>query len=374
MMPSSADDAIVGSGRFYTTFGRTALYGALRACLAGLLDSEVIVPAFTCTAVIDAVVQAGARPVFADVSLDSFNLNLADLESRITAKTRVVVSHHYYGYMTTNLGEVSEICSRHGLIHVEDCAHSLGARLTGRLAGSWGDIAVYSFSKPMINAGGGCIATGDADLLHQLQNLFETTHLAGEIFKNMQAFRHLLDVHRDIKGGVHPLATVVWASQPFLSAFRRVLNYDWERISGRFYKIGSNSSPSVVDIDIAMTALQRRYIDSSLLKLGRIIEDRKALYSELRAIVPNAISPEGVEPIYAYFLLQVKDKAKTMNAARQSGIKLRETWPAFQECWPGQSTKNVRSLANEFLMFHLDEFLDQKGYSKIAEFLKQNRN
>ena len=374
-MPLSLSKYLAGDFAFDTTFARTALYGALRACLRPKIDYEVMLPAFTCTVVIDAIVQAGAKPIFVDVMPDTLNMNLQELETKLTPKTRAVISHHYYGGLSTNLDQLNQICSRRGILHIEDCAHSLGARWDNRFAGSWGHLSIYSFSKSMMNPGGGCITTNDPKVFKTLQELFLKKDLRSEVFKNQQAFKHMVDRYREVTGQNHPASWLVLASKLPLSLLRQVTQFEIEKVNGHFYQINElDGGDWPVEMDISMTKMQRDYIQRTVKRMDVLIGKRKDLYTKLTALIPAIFSSRGMDPTCNYFPLQVKNKGTIIQAGRQKGIRLLETWPAFQKCWAGQKTNTVSFLANQVLLIPLDEFLNLKEYEKLARFLEEHRN
>lgn len=127
--------------------GRSALFAVLGAFGIGKGD-EVICQAFTCVAVPNAVIWTGATPVFADID-DSLNIDPNDLEKKITAKTRAVIVQHTLG-TPADMERIMIIARKHGVIVVEDCAHSLGASVEGQEAGAVGDAAIFSFGRDKV--------------------------------------------------------------------------------------------------------------------------------------------------------------------------------------------------------------------------------
>jgi dTDP-4-amino-4,6-dideoxygalactose transaminase len=137
---------------------------ALRVALAALgigPGDEVITQSFTFVATVEAIIEAGATPVCAEVDA-TFNLDPADLEARITPRTRAVIAVHMLG-TPARLGEISEICRRHGLVLVEDAAWGCGGQLEGRSLGTWGDVGTFSFdfAKTMTTGEGGMVVCKD---------------------------------------------------------------------------------------------------------------------------------------------------------------------------------------------------------------------
>lgn len=138
--------------------GTEALWLALRALGVGAGD-EVIVPALTASATVAAIVECGARPVFAEVAEHDLNLDPLRLERHLTPRTRAVVAVHLYGN-PADLTALGAFCAGHGLKLVEDCAQAHGAQHRGRWVGGFGDAAAWSF-YPTKNLG----AFGDGGLV-----------------------------------------------------------------------------------------------------------------------------------------------------------------------------------------------------------------
>jgi 8-amino-3,8-dideoxy-alpha-D-manno-octulosonate transaminase len=146
-----------------TTSGTTADNLALAACGIGVGD-EVIVPTFTFIAPVEAVLQAGAIPVFADID-ETLCLSVAAIKAAMTPKTRAVVVVHMCGAMA-QIDEITDFCSKNNLILIEDTAQALGASYKGKMLGTFGKVAVYSFDffKIVSAAEGGAIITDDQEL------------------------------------------------------------------------------------------------------------------------------------------------------------------------------------------------------------------
>ena len=140
--------------------GTDALTIALAASGVGAGD-EVLMPAFTFVATATAVVRLGAKPVFADILPDTFNLDPEEIERRRTKKTKAVIPVHLYGLPAEMYG-IGEHASRFGLTVIEDNAQAIGARYSGRRTGSFGLCGCISF-YPTKNLGaygdGGMVVT-----------------------------------------------------------------------------------------------------------------------------------------------------------------------------------------------------------------------
>jgi perosamine synthetase len=144
--------------------GTAALHAALLA-LGIKAGDEVIVPAFTFFATASSVCMCGAKPVFADVEEDTFNLSIDSLEENLSQKTRAVIGVHLFGQPFA-LRPVAEICGERGIHFIEDAAQAHGAVYHGKKVGSFGSAGCFSFypTKNMTTGEGGMVTTHDADL------------------------------------------------------------------------------------------------------------------------------------------------------------------------------------------------------------------
>jgi dTDP-4-amino-4,6-dideoxygalactose transaminase len=152
--------------------GTDALHLALRAADIGPGD-EVITTPFTFIATAEAVSYVGAVPVFVDIEPDTFNMDVKQIERRITKRTKAILPVHLYGH-PANMTGVMELAREHKLRVIEDCAQSFGAEFRRRKTGSFGDLGCFSFF-PSKNLGcygdGGMVVTDDPKLAERLQSL-----------------------------------------------------------------------------------------------------------------------------------------------------------------------------------------------------------
>jgi 8-amino-3,8-dideoxy-alpha-D-manno-octulosonate transaminase len=142
------------------TSGTAALQTAIAALGIGPGD-EVILPAWTWHSCFNAIVLAGALPVFAEID-ESFNIDPADIERHITKQTKLIIAVHLQGN-PADLDSILPIARKHGLKVLEDCAQSVGGSYRGKPLGSIGDIGIYSLQlNKTITAGeGGAVVTND---------------------------------------------------------------------------------------------------------------------------------------------------------------------------------------------------------------------
>jgi dTDP-4-amino-4,6-dideoxygalactose transaminase len=133
---------------------------------------EVIVPAMSFVASANVVVRAGATPVFADVELESRNLNVDAIRSAITDKTRAVIPVHFAG-MPVDMAPIYGLAASHDLLVLEDAAQAIGTKYQDSQIGSSGNPVAFSFhpNKNMTTIEGGAIASADPELIRQLESI-----------------------------------------------------------------------------------------------------------------------------------------------------------------------------------------------------------
>ena len=143
--------------------GTAALSIALAACGIGAGD-EVIVPPFTFIATIEAVLNAGAIPVFAEID-ETLCLDPAAINAVVTPRTKAVLPVHMCGAMAS-IDVIKELCDQEKLILIEDACQSVGASLNGKALGSFGRMGCFSFDavKTITCGEGGAIVTDDQNL------------------------------------------------------------------------------------------------------------------------------------------------------------------------------------------------------------------
>ncbi|MBN1362685.1 MAG: DegT/DnrJ/EryC1/StrS family aminotransferase [Sedimentisphaerales bacterium] len=144
--------------------GTSALHIALRT-LDLRAGDEVLVPTLTFVGTTQAVLMAGARPVFCDVEESTFNLDVEDAARRITPRAKVVLPVHYGG-TACRMDEIGRLAARENLRVVEDAAHAFGSSYQGRKIGTLSDITCFSFDpiKNITCGEGGAVVTNDPEL------------------------------------------------------------------------------------------------------------------------------------------------------------------------------------------------------------------
>jgi len=161
--------------------GRMAFYAILKAMgIKG--GDEIILPAYTCAVIPNAIIYCGAKPVYVDIDPKTFNMDVSKIEEKITFNTRAVIVQHMFG-LPADMDKLITIAERYNLRIIEDCAQALGAEYKNKKVGSFGDAAFFSFevSKVITTGWGGMAVTSDTLIQKALAEEQEGTGFLGLI-------------------------------------------------------------------------------------------------------------------------------------------------------------------------------------------------
>lgn len=170
-----------------------------RSCLTLLLQSlnlsssdEVLLQAYTCVAVPNAVLWAGAKPVYVDCD-ETFTLSLGDLEKKVTPASKVLIVQHTFG-SSADMRSLREFANAHNLFLIEDCAHSLSAKKDGRLLGTFGDASFFSFGRDKVISSvfGGAVLTSNPSIAEKMKAMYAHFSYPSRPWVFQQLFHPLL--------------------------------------------------------------------------------------------------------------------------------------------------------------------------------------
>lgn len=151
--------------------GTAALEIACRSLGLGQGD-EVILPTFTIISCAQAITQCGATPVLVDADPLTWNMDLSQVEARITPRTRAIMAVHIYG-LPVPMQSLEQLAEKYDLAIIEDAAEAIGLNCNGRACGSFGKISTFSFypNKHVTTGEGGMVMTDDADVAERCRSL-----------------------------------------------------------------------------------------------------------------------------------------------------------------------------------------------------------
>lgn len=150
---------------------------ALSACIYALdlkPGDEVIVPGYTCIVVPNAFHFVGVRTVYCDIELDTYGLDVQQVERKVTPHTKAILLHHLYGLVCRDYEKIINLAKINGIRVIEDCASAAGAEFIGVKVGNRGDVGFYSseLSKVFTTVQGGIAITNDADLSIRIREYY----------------------------------------------------------------------------------------------------------------------------------------------------------------------------------------------------------
>jgi len=153
----------------FCAYARNCLFLLLKALNIGH-DDEVIIPGFTCQSIYQAILDSGAIPVLVDTEVGSINISPSEIAKAITKRTKMIYVIHAFG-ISAKIDAISTIAKEYSLYLVEDLSHTLHGTFNDKRLGSFGNFAILSFTKTMINYQGGAVGTNDYDIYMKMKEL-----------------------------------------------------------------------------------------------------------------------------------------------------------------------------------------------------------
>lgn len=275
--------------------GTDALIIALKALGIGRGD-EVITTPFTFFATAESISFVGATPVFVDVDINTFNIDPAKIEEKITDKTKAIMPVHIFG-QPCDMDAINEIAKKHNLKVIEDACQAIGSEYKGKKAGSLSDIACFSFfpTKNLGCAGdGGMIVTNDDNLATVCRAL--RAHGSGA--DGQKAFNIINNIKED----------AVEDNGTDNTVYNPLKYYN--------YLIGQNSR--LDELQAAILRVKLRNLD----KWNDARRKHARFYSE-QLKDTNLAAPfeaDNVKHVYHLYILQSDDRSKMVNYLKENGI------------------------------------------------------
>jgi len=151
--------------------GRVALYALLKAMGVGK-DDEVILPAFTCVVVSNAIIYLGAKPIYVDIDLQTYNARFEDIKRAVTEKTKVIICQNTFG-LSSDIEAITTFAKERNIFTIEDCTHGFGGNYNQKPNGSYCDAAFYStqWNKPFSTGTGGFALVNNLNLIESIQKI-----------------------------------------------------------------------------------------------------------------------------------------------------------------------------------------------------------
>lgn len=313
-----------------TTSGTNALKIAMKSLGIGPGDEVVSTP-YTFIATNTAILEVGAKPVFADIQYDTLNIDPISVVEKITSQTKAIMCVHYAGN-PVDLDELREVARSNNLPIIEDSAHAMASEYKGKVIGSTGDIACFSFQcVKIVTCGDGGVVT--------------TTHK--DIYENMQKISWY-GINRDVKN--------VDILDPF--------PHKPDRLG---YKANMNdivATLACTAIDYLDTALQFRY------RVGEIYRDELKSLSKVKLLNYK----NDRRPNYQIFPIHVIDRNKFAKFMWNKGIQvnINNRRNDLYEIFGGmqKNLKNLEKADKDVILIPIHNDLTETDISRIVENIK----
>lgn len=275
--------------------GTDALVVALMACGIGKGD-EVITTPFTFFSTAESISAVGATPVFVDVEVDTYNIDVTKIEEKITKKTKAIMPVHIFG-QPAKMDEINKIAKKYNLKVIEDVAQAVGSEYKDKKCGAIGDVGCFSFfpTKNLGCAGdGGMITTSDDDIATIVRAL--RTHGSGE--NGQRAYNLLNNISEDVKTSEGHDDTV----------YNPLKYYN--------YLIGFNTRLDTVQA--ALLRVKLPYIDewNEKRRVNAKMYNEKLKSSSLT--LPVVIGE--VKSVYNMYVVQSENREEVVNELKERGI------------------------------------------------------
>jgi dTDP-4-amino-4,6-dideoxygalactose transaminase len=301
-------------------YGRSGLWALFQAL--GLERAEIIMPAYTCVVVAHAIVLSNNIPRFVDISFHDYNMNLDQVESAISEKTRAIIPTHLFGY-PLDLDHLREIVDAaearwgHKIWVIQDCAHSFGARWRGKLVCTEGDAALFglNISKLITSIFGGMVTTNSPELYEKLRAFRDKYFLQPGRLKRIRRFFYLASAYAAFNDHIYGITNFLKEKTSLLNKFTIAYHLD-----------GAIRFPP--DHLEQMGNIEARVGLVQLQKYDQIMRDRwqNVLYFDqhLKDLSYLEVPPVVKGATYSHYVIRVPDRQAVLKAFGRKGIELGE--------------------------------------------------
>jgi perosamine synthetase len=300
---------------------------ALEAALSALdvRGREVVTTAASCVATVNAILHAGARPVFVDVEPDTSNMRADEAVEALSPRTAAVVAVHLYGH-PVDLGPILKATRARGIPLLEDCAQALGACWHGRLVGSIGAAGVFSFyaNKLLTTAEGGAVVTSRLGLARRIEAIRDHGQAPG------RRFHHTEFGHNFKLSNLHAAVGVAQLRKLGAALERR-------RANAALLTALLTDIPDLT-LPVQRQGMTHAYFAYTLVTPSRRVRDALAARLAARGIESRPMfGPMSDQPFYRRLFGRPR---RDFPAARRLGAR-----GLYVGCWPGLERAEIERIA-----------------------------
>lgn len=320
-------------GKGYRSFtvksGREAFFLLLKA-LNIRKNDEILVQAFTCSAAVNPIIWAGAKPVYVDID-ETYNMNPEDIHGKINKKTKAIILQHTFG-VPADIKNIKLIAEKHNLLLIEDCAVSLGAKVDNKIVGTFGDATFLSFGRDKVisSVWGGAVLTKDKRLAKKVDRLHKDLKLPSHFW----TFKQLL--HPIVFSVVLPLYNLGYRKLTVGKIILFILQKS--KIVRPPVDIEKNSNDNINKMPGSLAELAV----NQLKKIERFNEKRielaKIYHQMLKNLeIQHPVWKDGA--IWLRYPIQVDDSRSLLNYAKKRGVILGDWYK--QPIYPVKDLRSV---------------------------------
>ncbi|MCB0705728.1 MAG: aminotransferase class I/II-fold pyridoxal phosphate-dependent enzyme [Saprospiraceae bacterium] len=355
--------------------GRVGFYGLLKALGVGPGD-EVIIPAFTCVVVPNAILYLGAVPIYADVESETYNMAVDSVKRHISSKTKVIVAQNTFG-LSADLEKLATLANGAGIRLVEDCTHGFGGFYQERPNGTIADAAFFStqWNKPFSSGLGGIVACRDQALALSMRD-WEKQLPAPAFLKRLSLGVQILARKYLLTPGLY------WT---LLKIYRYLSQKGWVTGSSSGAELDSAQMPA--DYLTGMGAVQKRTGLKALENWPENYAHRlkiAAIYSDcLKKLGYPAISvPEYASHTFIKYPVLVRDRDYIFRKAEEAKIPLGDWMLSpihpiqsnFEEwCYPYGENPTAEFLSAHVINLQTDLGISVSLARKCCDFLTREQ-
>ena len=299
-------------------YGRSALWAFFNAM--EIKDAEIVQPAYTCSVVAHATVLSGNIPVFVDIDLTDYNMNLDLFTNAISERTRVVILTHLFGYpMDTDrvqkIVKTAEAKYGHKIYIIQDCAHSFDARYKGKPVVKAGDGAIFGLgiSKQITSIFGGVFTTNNEMTAKKVREFRDRNFRKPSWKKSLLRYLFLLATYAAFQPFIYGLVYWMQEKTPFLNRLTKAYHLD-EKI---------HFPPDYLD---QMTPIEALVGLEQLKKYAEVRSKRikiaKKYFSEIHLTNEWVLPPEIDGATYSHFVIRTNARDRLLASFASSGIQL----------------------------------------------------
>ncbi|MBL7197403.1 MAG: aminotransferase class I/II-fold pyridoxal phosphate-dependent enzyme [Candidatus Omnitrophica bacterium] len=344
----------------------------MQQILRSLTDkgSEVICPAFNHYSTPLAILSAGAKPVFADVNYKTFNIDVKEIENKLTDKTKAIIVLHFGGY-AADLNPILKIAKQHNLFIISDCAHACGAEYNGKKLGAMEEAACFSFGtgKNLDGFGGGIVTTNNDFLARNIRksvdSLCRWPSLKELIIKIMRAYIQWL-LMKPIFFHFFTLP-LIWIS----SAIHRESDILYETANPGSKKISSNlSAKDKIRFSNLQAKIVLKHLELLDIRNEKIINNAHFLGKQLSGIdnVGLPVELSETKSVFLLYPIKVRDKWNLSFKLLKQGIDTRRK---YFDAFINTRCPVAEKLAQETLYLPVYAELEKDDIIRIAETIRR---